>query len=223
MADDKVKTIENNAEDVVESPEIHFEPIVQLAPIDVKTMEENEEELVRLRAKLFRYVNSDSPEWKERGTGDVKLLRNKDCDQIRLVMRRDKTFKICANHYITKNMELKPSSGSDRAWVWSTLADFADEKTKPELLAIKFANSENAQLFKEKFEEAKKIVLRNCPESSSESEEELADKIDKMKVSSSESAKKEEKNETSSPEKETEKSSCTNDDSTTSVSENKET
>ena len=40
-------------------------------------------------------------------------------------------------------MELKPNCGSERAWVWSTLADFADEETKPELLAIRFANVES--------------------------------------------------------------------------------
>ena len=37
------------------------------------------------------------------------------------------------------------------------IADYADNVPKPELLAIRFANSENAQIFKEKFEEAQKI------------------------------------------------------------------
>lgn len=58
-------------------------------------------------------------------------------------MRRDKTLKICANHFITPWMELKPNCGSDRAWVWSVLADYADEQLKPELLAIRFANAES--------------------------------------------------------------------------------
>ena len=40
-------------------------------------------------------------------------------------------------------MELKPNMGSDRAWVWSTLADFADGECKEELLAIRFANAES--------------------------------------------------------------------------------
>ena len=40
-------------------------------------------------------------------------------------------------------MSLKPSAGSDRAWVWYTPADFADEETKPETLAIRFANTES--------------------------------------------------------------------------------
>ncbi|XP_056677373.1 ran-specific GTPase-activating protein isoform X1 [Monodelphis domestica] len=134
-----------------------FEPIVSLPEQEIKTLEEDEEELFKMRAKLFRFASeNDLPEWKERGTGDVKLLKHKEKGTIRLLMRRDKTLKICANHYITPLMELKPNAGSDRAWVWNTHADFADESPKPELLAIRFLNAENAQKFKAKFEECKK-------------------------------------------------------------------
>lgn len=101
------------------------------------------------RAKLYRYDSSLNPaEWKERGTGEVKLLRHKTKHTVRVVMRRDKTLKICANHFITPWMELKPNCGSDRAWVWSVLADFADEQIKPELLAIRFANAESEYFLK---------------------------------------------------------------------------
>jgi hypothetical protein len=44
---------------------------------------------------------------------------------------------------VTTMMELKPNAGSDRAWVWNTLADLADESPKPELLAIRFLNAES--------------------------------------------------------------------------------
>lgn len=49
------------------------------------------------RAKLFRF-STESSEWKERGTGDVRLLQHKETKKVRLVMRRDKTYKVCANH-----------------------------------------------------------------------------------------------------------------------------
>ncbi|XP_046582992.1 ran-specific GTPase-activating protein-like [Haliotis rubra] len=151
MADEK--------DDAPESPELHFEPVVTLNPVEIKTLEEEEEEILKLRAKLFRFDNTSEPaEWKERGTGEVKILKHKATHLIRVLMRRDKTLKICANHYISPLMELKPNCGSDRAWVWSTPADFADEESKPELLAIRFANAENAQKFKEKFEESQKSV-----------------------------------------------------------------
>uniref|UniRef100_A0A7N4V6N4 Ran-specific GTPase-activating protein n=1 Tax=Sarcophilus harrisii TaxID=9305 RepID=A0A7N4V6N4_SARHA len=131
-------TSTENVDDSNHDPQ--FEPIVSLPE----------------RAKLFRFASeNDLPEWKERGTGDVKLLKHKEKGTIRLLMRRDKTLKICANHYITPLMELKPNAGSDRAWVWNTHADFADESPKPELLAIRFLNAENAQKFKAKFEECR--------------------------------------------------------------------
>ena len=40
-------------------------------------------------------------------------------------------------------MKLRPNCDSDRAWMWSVAADFADETPKPELLAVRFANAES--------------------------------------------------------------------------------
>ena len=104
-----------------------------------------------MRAKLFRFDNG-SKEWKERGTGVVRIMKHLETNQVRVLMRRDKTLKICANHYITPEMELKPNVGSDRSWVWTTLADISDGDAQAETLAIRFANSENAQAFKDAFE-----------------------------------------------------------------------
>ncbi|XP_059884569.1 ran-specific GTPase-activating protein isoform X2 [Delphinus delphis] len=137
------------------------------------------------RAKLFRFASeNDLPEWKERGTGDVKLLKHKEKGTIRLLMRRDKTLKICANHYITPMMELKPNAGSDRAWVWNTHADFADECPKQELLAIRFLNAENAQKFKTKFEECRKEIEEREKKGSgkNDSAEKVAEKLEALSV-----------------------------------------
>ncbi len=43
---------------------------------------------------------------------------------------------------VTKVMMLTPSAGSDRAWVWNVMADFADEEPRREQLAIRFKNPE---------------------------------------------------------------------------------
>lgn len=40
-------------------------------------------------------------------------------------------------------MTLLPNAGSDKAWVWTVQADFADEQPKVEQLAIKFKNAES--------------------------------------------------------------------------------
>lgn len=49
-----------------------------------------------MRAKLYRF---DKGEWKERGLGDVRLMQDKFSHKIRILMRREKTLKICLNHY----------------------------------------------------------------------------------------------------------------------------
>ena len=66
--------------------------------VETKTNEESEEQVFKMRAKLFKF-DRGSRDWKERGTGDVRLLKHKENGKTRLVMRRDKTLKVCANHY----------------------------------------------------------------------------------------------------------------------------
>lgn len=66
--------------------------------VNTETNEEKEEQVFKMRAKLFKFDRSGK-EWKERGTGDVRLLKHKENQKTRLVMRRDKTLKVCANHY----------------------------------------------------------------------------------------------------------------------------
>ena len=82
-----------------EEADVHFEPVVRLTEkVETKTNEELEEQTFKMRAKLFKF-DRDSREWKERGTGDVRLLKHRENGKTRLVMRRDKTLKVCANHY----------------------------------------------------------------------------------------------------------------------------
>jgi len=142
----------------------HYEPVHKLeTQIETKTHEEHEEVVFKMRAKLFRFERA-SAEWKERGTGDLRILRHKQSLKQRIVMRRDKTLKICANHYITPEMSLSPNVGSDRSWVYGTAADLSDENEgiagpKAETLAVRFSNSDNAATFKKAFEQAQKDNL----------------------------------------------------------------
>ncbi|KAJ1898381.1 transcription factor TFIIF complex subunit Tfg3 [Kickxella alabastrina] len=179
-----------NQEEIVESPDIHFEPIVKLEDVVVKTHEEDEEPIFKMRSKLFRF-DSEGREWKERGTGDVKLLKHKETGKIRLLMRRDKTLKVCANHYITDDMVLSPNVGSDRSWVWNVAADFVDDEVERQLLAIRFGNSENANKFKEAFETARES---NKKFASAEAKEESdAEESDAEESDSEEEAEEEAK------------------------------
>ncbi|KAJ1949294.1 Ran GTPase binding protein Sbp1 [Linderina pennispora] len=154
MSEADTKKTTETQEEVVESPEVNFEPVIKLDDVEVKTHEEDEDVIFKMRAKLFRF-DSEAKEWKERGTGDVKLLKHKENSKVRLLMRRDKTLKVCANHYITDDMVLSPNVGSDRSWVWNVVADLVEDEAERQLLAIRFGNSENAQKFKTAFDEAR--------------------------------------------------------------------
>lgn len=137
-----------------------FEPIVPLPElVEVKTGEEDEEELFKHRAKVYRYC-SDSKQWKERGVGDIKILRNPSSGITRVLLRRDQVHKIAANHRITKEMDLKPLSNSETAWCWYAM-DFSDgheETGSLEHLAVRFKGKETADNFKAKFEECQRNI-----------------------------------------------------------------
>ncbi len=53
-------------------------------------------------------------------------------------------------------MKLSPNVGSDRSWVWATSADISEGAATSETLAIRFANPENANQFRDKFEDVQK-------------------------------------------------------------------
>jgi Ran-binding protein 1 len=73
----------------------------------------------------------------------VRLLKHRENGKTRLVMRRDKTLKVCANHYVVPDMKLSPNVGSDRSWVWNAAADVSEGEPEAQTLAIRFANSDS--------------------------------------------------------------------------------
>ena len=99
--EDCPRTEEGGAAEEEDAPhDPHYEPIITLPLVELTDSEAHEETMLQLRAKLYRMDRSgDQPEWKERGTGDVKILRHKSKPMTRLLMRRDKTLKVCLNHF----------------------------------------------------------------------------------------------------------------------------
>jgi len=141
-----------------EDDDIQFEPVVQMPEkVDLVTGEDDEKVLYSQRLKLFRF-DTEANQWKERGVGNLKLLKNNQNGRLRILMRREQVFKVCANHWITTTMNLKPLSGSDRAWMWLA-SDFSDGDAKLEQLAAKFKTPELAEEFKLKFEECQRLLL----------------------------------------------------------------
>ncbi|CAF0865157.1 unnamed protein product [Rotaria sp. Silwood1] len=134
---------------------IEFKPIVHLLPVEVKTGEEDENILFCERAKLYRY-DSITNEMKERGIGEMKILQHKTTNLCRILMRREQVLKVCANHRITSQMELKEHQCKENAYIWSAM-DFSDGQSKHETLCIRFKTNDQAKRFFKQFNDAKQI------------------------------------------------------------------
>lgn len=138
-----------------------FEPVVKLEEVEVKSGEEDEEVVCAFRSKLFIFgetlldVGTGKKSWRERGIGEAKILRHKEHSRIRFLMRQEKTMKVIANHAIDPRISLEPNAGSDRSWVWSCF-DFAEGELKETVFALRFPDTEIANDFKGKYEEAQK-------------------------------------------------------------------
>ena len=122
-----------------------------LAKVEIKTGEEDEDIIFKSRGKLYRFRDG---EWKERGTGDLKLLRHKTDKTIRFILRQDKTLKIVANFIISKKplCELKPHAGSDK--MFNFIAYDCSEEPTMEKFVLKLGNAEKAKNFQKNFEDA---------------------------------------------------------------------
>lgn len=132
-------------------PNVDFKPVIDLPDlVEVKSGEEDEEVLFCQRAKLFRF-DADTKQWKERGIGEMKILKHRTQNRSRIMMRRDQVLKLCANHQISKDMKLTTMANSDKTWCW-VANDYSEEELKAQKLAVRFKTTELAEKFKEVFE-----------------------------------------------------------------------
>ncbi|CAI0401185.1 unnamed protein product [Linum tenue] len=151
-------------------------PIVKLEEVAVTTGEEDEDAIIDLKSKLYRF-DKDSNQWKERGTGTVKLLKHKDTGKVRLVFRQSRTLKICANHLVIAGTKVQEHPGNDKSCIWHA-TDFADEELKDELFCIRFASVENCKTFMENVQE----VAESQSKEESKDASETAKLLDKLSV-----------------------------------------
>uniref|UniRef100_A0A1B0ADY0 RanBD1 domain-containing protein n=1 Tax=Glossina pallidipes TaxID=7398 RepID=A0A1B0ADY0_GLOPL len=127
----------------------HFTPVIPLPEkIKVKTGEEEEESLYAHRAKLYRFTDG---EWKERGIGNVKILRHKETKRLRVIMRRDQVLKICLNHNLNEDVDYKRKD--HKSWLF-VVNDFSEEAIELQKLSLRFKNKEIADKFMEAVKKA---------------------------------------------------------------------
>jgi Ran-binding protein 1 len=131
--------------------------------VEVKKDEDNAETLFTHRSKLYHFITEDTyggetrtNYWKERGLGDIKILKDKTKGTVRVIMRQEKTLKPCANFALTEECSLTSMGSSVKAWVFNC-HDFSDGgELKPLTCSIKFKNEEIANKFRDAFNAGKK-------------------------------------------------------------------
>ncbi|WOK96675.1 ran-binding protein [Canna indica] len=162
-------------------------PIVTLSEVAVTTGEEEEDALLDLKAKLYRF-DKDGSQWKERGTGSVKLLKHRETGKVRLVMRQAKTLKICANHLVVRSIKIQEHAGNDKSCVWHA-SDFADGELKDEMFGIRFGSVENCKKFMEMVEDIAESSGKNEEKESNDAAE-AAGLLHKLSVDESKTEEK---------------------------------
>lgn len=136
---------------------------VELEEVEVVSGEEEEEVIYSQRGKLFVYgetlldVGSGNKSWKERGIGDIKILKHKEHGKFRVLMRQEKTMKVIVNHALDPRITLEPNAGSDRAWIWTDLTEGEWLGTQ---ISIRFNDSDIADEFQKVFREKQKEMER---------------------------------------------------------------
>nr|CAA66046.1 atranbp1b [Arabidopsis thaliana] len=160
-------------------------PIVRLEEVAVTTGEEDEDTILDLKSKLYRF-DKDGSQWKERGAGTVKFVKHRVSGKIRLVMRQSKTLKICANHLVGSGMSVQEHAGNDKSCVWHA-RDFSDGELKDELFCIRFGSVENCKAFMQKFKE---VAESEEEKEESKDASDTAGLLEKLTVEEKESEKK---------------------------------
>ncbi|KAK6642589.1 hypothetical protein RUM43_004091 [Polyplax serrata] len=144
-SDESDGEVEDNGDNIT------FESVVPLPEkVDLPTGEEDEDVKYEQRAKLFRFFNK---EWKERGIGDVKILKHKTNSKIRLLMRRETVLKVCLNHYVTSDIVFNRKD--EKTWQWCA-PDYSEGEVQYDTFAIRFKTPEIAQGFMDALEAVKK-------------------------------------------------------------------
>ena len=148
-------TSENDLYQEEDGDNIYFEPVIPLPEkVDVKTGEENETVLYSHRAKVFRFTDG---EWKERGVGDIKILKHEKTGKVRLLMRRELVLKICLNHYVTTQLVSNFKEKDTKSWTWGA-QDFSDGELTSMTFTLRFKTPDISSDFKSALDAAMSAV-----------------------------------------------------------------
>lgn len=168
---------------------------LHLPNISLESGEESEDCIFKMRARIYRWRND---EWKERGTGECKLLRHKESKRIRFILRQDKTLKPAANFIVSETdplCKLESHKGSDKMFIFR--AYDCSEEPQFEKFIIKLGNSQFGNSFKDAFEAARLFnkLIKEGKESEAKFAEVIKEDEEKKEDKKDEDKKEDEKKE----------------------------
>ena len=126
--------------------------LVDLPDKEIKSGEEETDELLNVRAKLYRWRDG---QWKERGIGQAKLLKHKLTGKASFILRQDATMKLMAFFYVTGKglCKLQKLQTAEKSLFWSCV-DASEGKPVLEKFCIRLKTNEEFENFQTKFEKA---------------------------------------------------------------------
>jgi Ran-binding protein 1 len=131
------------------------------------TGEEDETTICEFRCRLRIFIEKDEygdevreKFWREKGTGNMKLLRDGTTGIVRFVMRQENTFKVCSNFNIPADFTMRPpgdgpADAPTKRLLFSA-PDFREGKTVADhaTFAISLRSTDDAALLKKEMEAA---------------------------------------------------------------------
>jgi hypothetical protein len=138
------------------------------------TGEENEDTLYKARAKLFEYEDGN---WGNKGVGFVKLMKNKDNNKTRIVMRLEGSGQVVLNVPLFSKMEVKYHQQKNVSF---TGMNAKDGNLKSGSFSLQFnAQSEKEGMFTSLTEAVKKVPAETISKTESTTETKTETKEEK--------------------------------------------
>ena len=149
--------------------------IVDLPEVKVETNEGQEEVIFSAKSKMYRFTDN---QWKERGIGELKIVKNKPTSRVRCFLKQEQTFKLrCMFELLAETGEsLEKLKTAEKSWMWKCI-DFSEGKAKVEKFCARFKTAEDFDKFAEEFkkgvEHNTKTAAEKKPEAPAEKKEEV--------------------------------------------------
>lgn len=167
--------------------------LVDLPDQEVKSGEEETEEVFNARAKLYRWRDA---QWKERGVGQAKVLKHKATGKYSFILRQDATMKLMAYFYVYGKglCSLQKLQTAEKTVFWSCI-DMSEGSPKLEKFCLRVKTNEELEQFQKAFELAYEENSKLSWEAKGEKKEETKEeeKKEEAKPEKKEEAKEEQK------------------------------